>query len=87
MKDWQAARTALRAVMQRQGLTTERIPLDWLSVEAPCVACGQMAGTAFRGQPLDTICAVEVGFYAAAVKAGLMPKELAGLFGNQLGSG
>lgn len=73
--------------MKQRPLTTERIPLDWLQVDAPCVACGEPAGTAYRGTPLDTVCAVEVGFYAAAVKAGLMPPELlAGLLG-QIGDG
>lgn len=73
--------------MSETGLTTEPIPLDWLRVDAPCVACGEMAGTAYRGAPLDTVCAVEVGFYAAAVKRGLLPPELLAGLVRQLPQG
>lgn len=73
--------------MSETGLTTERISLDRLQVEAPCVACGEMAGTAYRGTPLDTVCAVEVGFYAAAVKRGLLPPELLAGLVRQLPQG
>jgi hypothetical protein len=75
---------------KQSGLTTERIPLEWIrGPEQPCVACGGPAGTSYRGVPIDMLCAADVGFYAAAVKAGMLDSApLLGLFAReQLGSG
>jgi hypothetical protein len=70
---WEQARRAIRPVSKLGPFTTEPVELEELAAEAPCVACGELAWTAYRGWPFHVLCTLELAIYLVAVRRGLAP--------------
>lgn len=67
---WDEARRGLYPLKQWGGFTTDAVPLEWLRSDAPCVACGDPATTAYGERPFHAICAIELAIYVMLVKRG-----------------
>lgn len=71
MKTWAEARKLIHPLPA--GIRTEAVELDFLAVSAPCVACGDLAETGYRGHPFHILCTVELAIYLELVKRGAAP--------------
>lgn len=72
MATWEEARQMLYPLNRvfPDGFTTEPVPLDYLTRDAPCVACGYSTVLHYQGRPLHAICATEIAMYALLVRQG-----------------